>query len=322
MARMIAFHLSVLLAFLFALALPESAYADQCDDLKALIARLQQQRDAAANNLSSDLCSGPSRSVCMARVRSLDDQIRAELAVLKTCRGGVIPTSGIPAPPVHRPFDLHPRQAGDVYTAASGLSTNDRWDSMNGIPKNPLWAAQLYDGVLPDPIHQCGASGWSYHASDWAGCTADAVWTNHDKCAGGGHVNWQPVTYEGFLLWQDHSGGDDDYNIRMTRPDNALYNSSSTDHILLEFDSDETIDPFSDRHPWWRQFRSAVDRGDKDPGGFNNTWGTAIGLLGLDYEHDSHTELHPVYALTLMYGRTNGHFLRAIGAMKVTAVKD
>jgi hypothetical protein len=271
--------------------------ADQCDQLRSLISRLQARLDSETERLNSAACQGSARTICQGRIRSLRDQIATETKILRTCTGGVIPNSGMPAPPPHKPFDLHPRSEDDYDQTSS--SFNPLWDYLNGIPKNPLWASQIFDQRLPNAMLNCGASGLSYHDADWQDCTSDPVWTNHDKCGGGGHVNWRPVAYEGTLWWHDHSGGDDDYNMGMASDNRSLYTTSNPDWVTLEFDSDETIDPFSEKQTWWRQLRQHVDAGASNPKNINSTHAITIGLLGLDYEHDSHTELHPVYALAI-----------------------
>ena len=185
-------------------------------------------------------------------------------------------------------------------------SDNPRWDHFNGGQKNPLWAYQLYEKQLPNPETHCGASALSYNASDWARCTRDAVSINQAWCGGGGHVNWWPVTYTGDIYWQDHSWNDDDYNFHIYRNDevaygndHALYTTANPEGVAMEFDSDETIDRFSDIHQWWRKLRTAVDAGDGNPADINGRKAVAIGLLGLDYGHDSSTELHPIYVLAI-----------------------
>ena len=277
---------------------------DQCEELRQLIAHLNEQLTLQQEALATESCSGAVRTVCQRRIQLLRDQIRAENSILKTCKDGVIPTSGIPAPPPHLPFDLTPRDADDFDHSKSSL--NPRWDYFNGIPRNPLWASQRYDNTLPNPSAQCAASIWSYHASDWAGCTTDKVWINQAKCGGGGHVNWRAVTYTGDIQWESHAWNDDDYNIRINRndlalygDDKAIYTTSNQDSVGMEFDSDETIDPFSEIHQWWHNFRSAVDSGSSNPLGINGRKAVVIGLLGMDYEHSSFTELHPLYALAI-----------------------
>ena len=277
---------------------------DQCDALKTLLANLNKQLEMEQQALGSQRCEGSARSFCQRRIQSLLAQIRLQTLALRNCRNGVIPVGGGPAPPPHLPFDLTPRSVDDFDHALG--SENPRWDYFNGTHKNPLWAYQLYEKQLPNPETHCGASSLSYNVSDWARCTRDAVWINQAKCAGGGHVNWWPVMYTGDIYWQDHSWNDDDYNFHIYRndpvaygSDHALYTTANPEAVAMEFDSDETIDPFSDVHQWWRKLRTAVDAGNGNPADINGKKAVAIGLLGLDYAHNSSTELHPIYVLAI-----------------------
>jgi len=286
--------------------------ADQCLQLQSLIASLNAQRDAQEQRLQGPLCNGPARTLCVKRLQNLNAQIQFEWHLLQTCKNGTIPTSGIPAPPPHLPFDLYPQNEAD-YDHAAGV-VNPRWDYLNGIPRNPTWAAQFYDGRVPNPQVECDAGRLSYHASDWRRCTSDPVSTNHDKCAGGGHVNWRPATHEGAISWSDHSGGDDDYDVNITRADRSLYTTANSDKVMMEFDSDETVDRYSKSHAWWKQLRSDVDSGASNPQSIYGTQAIVIGLVGLDYEHDSQAELHPLYMLGINYAANKwAFFLRNWG---------
>ena len=288
--------LSFAIPLLFSLY-PSSAKAlNQCDQMQQLIMNLQSQLAIQIARLPTAACVGPARSICMSRIHELQDQIRNDTAILKTCTAGVIPTSGISAPPPHLPFDLLPASADDYDHVK--MTANSRWDYFNNIPRNPQWASLLYDARLPDALLDCNASSFSYNASDWFRCTNDAIWTNHDKCAGGGHVNWTPVMYEGAIQWDGHDR-DDDYNIRISRSDESLFTASNTGSVGMEFDSDETIDPFSHLHQWWSAFRSAVDAGSGNPNQINGRNAVVIGLVGLDYQHSSFSELHPLYVLAI-----------------------
>src|SRR5262249_49496200 len=96
---------------------------------------------------------------------------------------------------------------------------------------------------------------------------------------------------------QDHSL-DDDYNIRLVRGDRAGYTAANPDHILCEFDSDETIDHF--RTPWWERFHRAVDDSNaRARQMIDGSFAIVTGLVGLDCEHTCGNELHPVRALAM-----------------------
>jgi hypothetical protein len=68
--------------------------------------------------------------------------------------------------------------------------------------------------------------------------------------------------------------------------------------LKLEFDSDETIDHFTS--PWWARFHSAVDDSDAAAAALvDGRLAIVTGLVGLDCEHSCHTELHPVWAMSI-----------------------
>jgi hypothetical protein len=104
-------------------------------------------------------------------------------------------------------------------------------------------------------------------------------------------------------------GNDQDYNF-MLQPDDdagltsangsgdAPDNNDGIKRIGLEFNSNETIDHFTS--PWWKSFRDAVAHNDTMAHDLiRDHRGIVTGLLGLDCEHDCHTELHPVYAMVI-----------------------
>ena len=123
-----------------------------------------------------------------------------------------------------------------------------------------------------------------------------------------------PVTYEGTLRFDGHSEppSDDDYNFRLIptvgQPGLGKNNNGSFE---LEFDSDETIDHF--HTPWWDAFHKAVDKDfvvprvgtDIGDGGkaaralVDGSFAIVTGLFGLDCEHSSSSELHPVWAMAI-----------------------
>lgn len=118
------------------------------------------------------------------------------------------------------------------------------------------------------------------------------------------HVNWFGATYQGLVYWDNHSppfpGGDDDYNILLKREDRAGSTTAkdNRDSILLEFDSDETIDHFTT--PWWSRFHTAVDDSDASARKMiDGRVAIVTGLVGLDCEHECHSELHPVWSLAM-----------------------
>src|SRR5262249_53916087 len=126
-----------------------------------------------------------------------------------------------------------------------------------------------------------------------------------------GHHNWAWVTYDApAAQWGDFSTSDSDYNLRLFRSDQALYTANHPQFLQAEFDSDETIDQFSDPPTgWWREFHDAVDKEGTpkffggDPQAASRFFGTrevvVLGLLGTDDEHNSWSELHPVIAMAV-----------------------
>src|SRR5262249_10845571 len=136
-----------------------------------------------------------------------------------------------------------------------------------------------------------------------------------------GHRNWFDVTYTGKVFWVTHSGtiaGDDDYNMRLETTKfhadpagTSFFNGTSFDDgdnftVLLEFDSDETIDRF-DQSLFGNVFHQTVDNcflpsGSNDAGAGNIINGhdaVVLGLMGADEEHDGHVEIHPVHAIAI-----------------------
>ena len=94
---------------------------------------------------------------------------------------------------------------------------------------------------------------------------------------------------------------DDDYNVKLVRPDLASYTQANPDRALMEFDSDITIDYFDNPEDgWWRRFHTAVDDSDSAARAMlDGKQVIALGVIGLDCEHSNacKSELHPVIAL-------------------------
>ena len=195
----------------------------------------------------------------------------------------------------------------------------------NDLLLNPMWGYQRSNpGQLPDPRRLCN--------NEPDKCTYQRTYRDYGQylvfITCGPHVNWFPVTYDGQIRWHDHSapGTDDDYNFLLQRQDQAGYTIVDRNGLLLEFDSDETVDHFYT--PWWRRFHDAVDAGDgigadasllysrgllsRDE--FEWRWkeryalaksmvdgkyAIVTGLAGLDCEHSCGAELHPVYAMAI-----------------------
>ncbi len=216
------------------------------------------------------------------------------------------------------------------------------WDAVddNLAPLNPRWHWQdTHPGLCPDISKVCPNETFIPPFTFQAPSLDTPKLPNSIFCflegeKIHGHVNWMPVTIEGFLRWDEHSTPklrnpkdfDDDYNIKLF-PRNPAGTGTGLNGLTsavdksgkevcgtigLEFDSDETIDHF--HTPWWNSFHAAVDADDRtllttlnvDHDALKATpfleWKYAIvsGLYGLDCEHSCHPELHPVYAMAIL----------------------
>jgi hypothetical protein len=207
----------------------------------------------------------------------------------------LVSTASCNTEPAFRPYDL---------------VVNER--NLNLTPLNPQWYSHVHDNRLPSPDLCQGAKPWDIPCTSqvtWANLSESykGPWCNHD-----GHHNWTWATYEGTPEWEGHSASyaDDDYNIKLRRADNAGVTASDRDHILMEFDSENTVDHFdTPGDDWWYRFHNAVDHSD---GNINDlahrmlreTEVIALGLLGLDGGHPSNgAELHPVIAMAVHINR-------------------
>jgi hypothetical protein len=174
----------------------------------------------------------------------------------------------------------------------------------NGFPFDPRWVSQV-----PPPGQLPGEAMCGY---PWlAPCTSQAPVINKGTICSlgqdigqagqlGGHANWGAASYDGYATWDGHSspGTDDDYNINVTRSDDAYYTSDNPNNVHTEFDSDETVDHFNT--PWWSAFHNAVDSSDSAAAQFiNGKYILETGVAGLDCAHSCGSELHPVFALAL-----------------------
>jgi hypothetical protein len=197
--------------------------------------------------------------------------------------GLLLSTASCTTQPAFRPYDL-------VITERN----------LNLTPLNPQWYSWVHDHRLPSPDFCNGAKPWDQV------CTSNITWANASgkPWCRDGHRNWMWSTYEGRPEWESHSGwwSDDDYNIRLYRPDNAGVTASDRDHLLMEFNSDNTIDHFDTPDTgWWHRFHDAVDNSDDLASRMlRGTEVVALGLLGLDAGHASDGgELHPVVAMAV-----------------------
>lgn len=202
----------------------------------------------------------------------------------------------------------------------------------NLLPLNPKWGAQIKDpSGLPDS-KSCGdlvsllkrgtcapfADLPCTHQFTPLDCGTGSSGSPGTLVCVAPHVNWFPATYQGRLTWSNHTCalpcGDDDYNVFLQRDDRAGSTTANPDNLLLEFDSDETVDHF--KTPWWASFHAAVDLdgcsgetsipgcpspkiGSRAHAMIDGKFAIVTGLAGLDCEHECHSELHPVWALAI-----------------------
>ena len=169
----------------------------------------------------------------------------------------------------------------------------------NGVPLNPRWGAQVpAPGVFP-ATGMCGLP-WTTPCTTQAPAI-DKYWLCSPSGSLGGHANWTPATYEGFLKWNSHSSpitDDDDYSIDLVTLNAAGLTAANPDTLHIEFDSEETIDHFGTS--WWQQFHDAVDSSDAAARSLiNGRYSVVMGLLGLDCAHSCGSELHPVWVLAV-----------------------
>jgi len=126
-----------------------------------------------------------------------------------------------------------------------------------------------------------------------------------------GHVNLGEAVFTGAGEWHAHND-DFDYEFEMLGPKYADSYAGATRAslpIALEFSSFETFGAVDDQTPHWKQFHDALvtvtpDTNEQvsamfDAPSDNKPNLVALGLFGLDCEHQCHAELHPVYAMAV-----------------------
>jgi hypothetical protein len=205
---------------------------------------------------------------------------------------------------------LLPMFTWDVVFAEPPLPPLD----INGRLFNPRWSWQSVSPAAWAAVQRqtpFGFDGCRVEACTQQETTPDPPRPHDDPLSCDddtkGHLNWKTVTYEAPIFWEDYSGnvfGDDDYNMLMHTPVTNGFASGTTatndplDSVKLEFKKSETVDRFA-ASPLWFTFRAAVDAELTNPLMVNGRDAIAIGLLGLDREHESASELHPVYGLAI-----------------------
>jgi hypothetical protein len=217
--------------------------------------------------------------------------------------------------------------AQTVYAGSNNLvfatnpQTHDLWylEVDATLPPIPKPLDLVWSSVDPNGLPLNPKLGWQvrrpYGAADYYPDVGQELkppqpWTNQITstdtgfgCVDQAHVNWMPVTYDGYIKWCAHDAswpfGDDDYNFFLFTPDGAGASRRTDENnggIQVEFDSDETIDHF--HTSWWNQFHQAVDSGNPRMIDGKRTIVTA--LYGLDLQHQGQSELHPAYAMAML----------------------
>jgi len=246
--------------------------------------------------------------------------------------GALLPTiascTSTPPPEPAAPFDIVSNRNPNPPLAAF---------EPNGLPLDPVWGAQASDRFgrqRPRPsmcgydVSQDDPRNWppddvDHVAPDlWdAPCTSQPTqqvthytcpW--HSSNTGAGHANWTAASYDGALTWIDWSGdgvfADDDYTLRIYRPDQAALTSFS-DQMGIEFNQDEVLD--GPTTSWWQALRDDAQEGyDREHNGqlkdvaytaahnaIDGRRAIVVGLLGVDNVEGDITEMHPAWAMAI-----------------------
>lgn len=130
-----------------------------------------------------------------------------------------------------------------------------------------------------------------------------------------GHINWEVASYSGLVYFDDLQDprvsfhhlipGDGDLDFTLVRADHRGYvkGTATQDQpghdagIVLEANLYELGDLAT---PWWSDMRRSFETDSNFVDARRNLFGvsaTAVGLLGIDTKHGTHTELHPLFAL-------------------------
>jgi hypothetical protein len=256
--------------------------------------------------------------------------------------------SGCPSPQPPSPPLPNTQELNLVWEGrdANGLPYNPRWafQQVGAGSQMPLADPEKQCGGFPTTNDESRRRGDPQCTDQATGVDLPTGW--HKPVCGAeflsdgrwgklrGHVNWKPVTVSGYLTWEGASKrypfGDDDHrhslapaeadgtpSLRgLTRYNKVEGYNSYAYHI--EYRSTETVQHFS--QAWWAAHRDRVESGkvptdsNPQPGQIvNGTYAIATGLFGLDAEHEGYSELHPIYALSMLVScaetpDTNGYF--------------
>ena len=206
------------------------------------------------------------------------------------------------------------------------------WTScdLNGFPLNPVWRNQANADGTPSgnegqpPLKICpqaqvtvrnpgGRSSATYIQFPSSCVSWPVTYDSGNLC--GPHVNYFAATYQGPVDWwlksdsyPSFSGWDDDYNYFMfpSRHEGEVGTQPDKDSDEIEFDSDETIDNFSDSSQLWHNFRDMVDNNNSAAQAYiHHNTAVVVSLVGFDCVHSCSTEEHPAYAMAVDMDNTN-----------------
>jgi len=203
--------------------------------------------------------------------------------------------------------------------------TDEKGVDDNGLPLNPFWSYQIENPDTFPPNFQPSCAPNRVVFPGLPTCTSQptTIDTNTDSfleqfgyCNTSdsvldGHINWQRVTYQGYLTFRAWSGtwpDDDDINFGLNPDDDAgqtYYYEGPDTGIGLEFKNSDTTANYTT--PFWKAFgQNATSpdelisvNGNKPMEFANGEYGVATGLMGIDGVHKGYSELHPVFAMAI-----------------------
>jgi hypothetical protein len=194
---------------------------------------------------------------------------------------------------------------------------------LNGIMTNPQWGTQVDSNQFPNPndMNLCPQPDFGGPSCSSQPRSIDKPHFPHSAICGlggvpkgriKGHVNWTAATYDGTVFFNDYSD-DFDYTLSFKPKDGAGLTtnnpgtSGQPEFIHAEFYAPETIDGFLTST--WTTVRDGIECFEDEPDCpdktkkaleiINGRRAVITGLMGLDSEHGSYSELHPVYALAI-----------------------
>jgi hypothetical protein len=186
----------------------------------------------------------------------------------------------------------------------------------------PKWGGQTAANTFPNPLDTVLCPNRDFSGALCSSGSHDIDAASGPKLAicsfGGapperakGHVNWEPVTYEGTISFGEYSDDFDwTWNFKPLNQEGLTQQnppSNAPEFIHAEFNATETVDGFLTAT--WTQLRDGFgcfedepDCADKNLAARRLVGGKRAiltGLMGLDTEHGGYSELHPVYAMAI-----------------------